>query len=181
MDGTIMEVTLKITRSHGRTIPEPNVKVGPVNNVLSSLFESLEMRINDKQTESGRYYPVQVVILKIVAFILKQYAEDGKSTYELIIALKDLKGTVCKIHLTQQFVWEPWNAYQWQTNNRIWYRWWSPKKIQSGNCNQSKKLQSENLARNAWPHPKFFQIPVTLDSSSFEPGVVQTGQKSKTS
>ena len=54
MDGTIMEVTLKITRSHGRTIPEPNVKVGPVNNVLSSLFESLEMRINDKQiTESG--------------------------------------------------------------------------------------------------------------------------------
>jgi hypothetical protein len=53
MDGTIMEVTLKITRSHGRTIPEPNVKVGPVNNVLSSLFESLEMRINDKQiTES---------------------------------------------------------------------------------------------------------------------------------
>jgi len=42
------------------------------------------MHINDKQiTESGRYYPVQVVILKIVAFILKQYAEDGKSTYEL--------------------------------------------------------------------------------------------------
>ena len=80
------------------------VKVGPVNNVLSSLFESLEMRINDKQTESGRYYPVQVVILKIVAFILKQYAEDGKSTYELIIALTELKGTVCKIHLTQQFV-----------------------------------------------------------------------------
>ena len=101
---TIMEVTLKITKSHGRTIPEPNVKVGPVNNVLSSLFESLEMRINDKQTESGRYYPVQVVILKIVAFILKQYAEDGKSTYELIIALTELKGTVCKIHLTQQFV-----------------------------------------------------------------------------
>jgi len=42
MDGTIMEVTLKITKSDGRTIPEPNVKVGPVNNVLSSLFESLK-------------------------------------------------------------------------------------------------------------------------------------------
>jgi len=52
------------------------------------------MRINDKQTESGRYYPVQVVILKIVAFILKQYAEDGKSTYELIIALKEMKGSI---------------------------------------------------------------------------------------
>jgi hypothetical protein len=40
------------------------VKVGPVNNVLSSLFESLEMRINDKQiTESGRYYPYRVQVL----------------------------------------------------------------------------------------------------------------------
>ena len=59
-----MEVTLKITKSDGRTIPEPNVKVGPVNNVLSSLFESLEMRINDKQiTESGRYYPYRVQVL----------------------------------------------------------------------------------------------------------------------
>jgi len=39
----------KITR------PEPSVEVGPVNNVLSSLFESMQMQINDRQiTESGR-------------------------------------------------------------------------------------------------------------------------------
>jgi len=42
----------KITR------PEPSVEVGPVNNVLSSLFESMQMQINDREiTESGRDYP----------------------------------------------------------------------------------------------------------------------------
>jgi len=35
----------KITR------PEPSVEVGPVNNVLSSLFESMQMQINDRQIE----------------------------------------------------------------------------------------------------------------------------------
>jgi hypothetical protein len=54
----MMEVTLKITKSDGRTMPEPSVEVGPVNNVLSSLFESMQMQINDRQiTESGRDYP----------------------------------------------------------------------------------------------------------------------------
>lgn len=39
-------------------MPEPSVEVGPVNNVLSSLFESMQMQINDRQiTESGRDYP----------------------------------------------------------------------------------------------------------------------------
>jgi hypothetical protein len=54
----MMEVTLKITKSDGRTMPEPSVEVGPVNNVLSSLFESMQMQINDREiTESGRDYP----------------------------------------------------------------------------------------------------------------------------
>jgi len=121
--------------------------------------------------------------LQKLCILANGWDHNGSDAQNNKISRQDNSGTKCKSgaskQCTQQFVWEPWNAYQWQTNNRIWYRWWSPKKIQSGNCNQSKKLQSENLARNAWPHPKFFQIPVTLDSSSFEPGVVQTGQKSK--
>jgi len=58
LSDAMMEVTLKITKSDGRTMPEPSVEVGPVNNVLSSLFESMQMQINDRQiTESGRDYP----------------------------------------------------------------------------------------------------------------------------
>ena len=50
----MMEVTLKITKSDGRTMPEPSVEVGR-KTVLSSLFESMQMQINDRQiTESGR-------------------------------------------------------------------------------------------------------------------------------
>ena len=58
LSDAMMEVTLKITKSDGRTMPEPSVEVGPVNNVLSSLFESMQMQINDREiTESGRDYP----------------------------------------------------------------------------------------------------------------------------
>jgi len=57
LSDAMMEVTLKITKSDGRTMPEPSVEVGR-KTVLSSLFESMQMQINDRQiTESGRDYP----------------------------------------------------------------------------------------------------------------------------
>jgi hypothetical protein len=112
------------------TIPEPNVKVGPVNNVLSSFFESLEIRINDKQiTESGRYRKSY------------NYCHQNLKKNTTANIQSDTDNILIDYHRVAICL--------------------TPKKIQSGNCNcnWSKKLQSENLARNAcnadqWPHPK---------------------------
>ncbi len=58
LSDAMMEVRLKITKSDGSTMPEPSVEVGPVNNILYSLFESLEMRINGIGiTQSENNYP----------------------------------------------------------------------------------------------------------------------------
>ena len=58
LSDAMMEVSLKITKSDGSTLPEPNAKVGPVNNVLGSLFEKMGMTINGRRVTSIDYcYP----------------------------------------------------------------------------------------------------------------------------
>jgi len=63
-----LEVQCAIVKKDG-TIPAATAKVGPVNNVLSSLFESVRLYINDKNiTSAPAYYPYKSYITNVLTY-----------------------------------------------------------------------------------------------------------------
>ena len=70
---TMIECTVVITKNDGKTVPEKTKMVGPVNMCLSSLFESVSVRLNDVTiTSSGRYYPYKCFLQTLLSFSANQ-------------------------------------------------------------------------------------------------------------
>ncbi len=66
---TYCEVTVKITKSDGVSVPNVNNLVGPVNNVLHSLFESVRLTINDVPISvSPGNYPYKAYITNCLTY-----------------------------------------------------------------------------------------------------------------
>lgn len=58
---THIQVTVKITKSDGKTLPDKTKNVAPVNNILHSMFDTYRMKINDVLvTKNSSYYPYKV-------------------------------------------------------------------------------------------------------------------------
>ena len=65
----LMMVTVIITKSDGTSLPETVKVVAPCNNMISSLFASNVMKINDDQiTASGELYPYKCYLQKMLTF-----------------------------------------------------------------------------------------------------------------
>lgn len=65
----LMMATVIITKADGVSLPERNKVVAPCNNILSSLFASNVMKINDDIiTASGELYPYKCYLQKTLTF-----------------------------------------------------------------------------------------------------------------
>ena len=63
-----LEVSCAIVKANG-SVPDPNKTVGPVNNLLHSLFHSVRLVINDKPiTTSESHYPYKAYITHCLTF-----------------------------------------------------------------------------------------------------------------
>lgn len=70
----MLECTVVITKKDG-TLPTlgNSVLVAPVNNMLSSLFESVSIKINDKRiTASSSYYPYKCYLQNLLSYDIGQ-------------------------------------------------------------------------------------------------------------
>ena len=66
---TYCEVTIKITKSDGVTLPDTSKLVGPVNNILHSLFEAVRLTINDVPISvSPSNYPYKAYITNCLTY-----------------------------------------------------------------------------------------------------------------
>lgn len=67
ISNVIVEATVLITKADG-TVPLATAKVAPINNMLSSLFETVSMRINDNLiTASGSQYSFKDYIQTVLS------------------------------------------------------------------------------------------------------------------
>jgi hypothetical protein len=65
---TYMEINLLITKSDG-SLPDKSKKVGLVNNILHSMFESVRLYINDTLISiSPKHYPYKAYIGTVLTF-----------------------------------------------------------------------------------------------------------------
>ena len=79
LEDALMKVNLIITKKDGLTLPDIDKNVGPINNVLGSLFEDMRMKINDDElTQSGEYYPYKCYLKKLLTF------SDGVKATQLL-------------------------------------------------------------------------------------------------
>jgi hypothetical protein len=66
---TYCEVTIKITKNDGLTLPDTSQLVGPVNNILHSLFEAVRLTINDIPISvSPGNYPYKAYITNCLTY-----------------------------------------------------------------------------------------------------------------
>lgn len=76
LSDTLMRVKVQIVKKGTSTLPDANAKVGPVNNVIGSLFSKMTLKINDDPvTTSPEYYPYKCYLKKLLTF-----DDDVKST-----------------------------------------------------------------------------------------------------
>lgn len=65
----LMQATVIITKADGVSLPDKTKFVGPVNNSIGSLFQSLQMRINDDiVTTATDLYPYRCYIQNLLTF-----------------------------------------------------------------------------------------------------------------
>jgi len=65
---TYMELNVLITKSDG-TLPDKTKKVGLVNNIMHSMFESIRLFVNDTLISvSPQYYPFKAYISTILTY-----------------------------------------------------------------------------------------------------------------
>lgn len=64
-----LQVTIKITKSDSKTLPDKTKNVAPVNNILHSLFDTYRMKINDTLvTKNSSYYPYRAYITNCLTY-----------------------------------------------------------------------------------------------------------------
>lgn len=69
LSDALISATIHITKNDGVSMPEATAKVGPVNNVLGSLFERVTMRINDEEiSTNSEFYPHRCYVRKLLSF-----------------------------------------------------------------------------------------------------------------
>ena len=72
LNKTLIECTVVITKKDG-TLPDTTQSVAPVNMCLTSLFDSVSVRLNDVSiTSSGRYYPFKCYLQTLLSFDYNQ-------------------------------------------------------------------------------------------------------------
>lgn len=65
----LMSATVHITKADGVSMPDVTAKVGPINNVLSSLFDRMTMRINDDEiSPNSDNYAYKCYMKKLLSF-----------------------------------------------------------------------------------------------------------------
>ena len=65
----LMQANVIITKEDGVTLPDSTSEIGPSNNLLSTLFSSCIMKINDDIiTASGELYPYKCYVSKILTY-----------------------------------------------------------------------------------------------------------------
>jgi hypothetical protein len=64
----LMSVTVHITKNDGIALPETSAKVGPVNNVVGSLFDRLTMCINDDKVSTSDLYGYTCYMKRLLSF-----------------------------------------------------------------------------------------------------------------
>lgn len=68
LNKTLIECTVVIQKKDG-SLPDKTKNVGPVNMCLTSLFDSVSVRLNDVNiTSSGRYYPYKCYLQTLLSF-----------------------------------------------------------------------------------------------------------------
>jgi hypothetical protein len=73
---TLMKVRLQIVKKGTNELPNPTAKVGPVNNVIGSLFEKMTLKINDELvTTVPENYAYKCYLKRLLTF-----NEDVKTT-----------------------------------------------------------------------------------------------------
>jgi hypothetical protein len=73
---TLMQVRLQIVKKGTNVLPDASAKVGPVDNVLGSLFSKVSLKINDDPvTTVPEYYPFKCYLKKVLT-----YNDDVKNT-----------------------------------------------------------------------------------------------------
>lgn len=61
IQNTHLEVQIAILKTKDNSVPDTAKNVGPINNVLHSLFESICVKVNDTEiTKSASAYPYKV-------------------------------------------------------------------------------------------------------------------------
>jgi hypothetical protein len=66
---TFMELNVVITKSDGVSLPDPTKKVGLVNNILHSMFDSVRLYINDTLISvSPKHYAYKAYISTILTY-----------------------------------------------------------------------------------------------------------------
>lgn len=64
-----LEVTIKITKSDGTTLPDKLRNVAPVNNVLHSMWETVRVTVNDDYvTKNPNFYPYKAYITNCLTY-----------------------------------------------------------------------------------------------------------------
>lgn len=85
LSDALIELTLNITKADGVTMPDPSSKVGPVNNVLGSVFSNVTLKINDNAvTEASDFYGYKCYMKRLLTFNedvkIAQYQTSGYVT-----------------------------------------------------------------------------------------------------
>jgi hypothetical protein len=76
LSDTLIKVKLQIVKKGQNVLPDASAKVGPVNNILGSLFWKMCMKINDDPvTTTPEYYPYKCYLKKLLTF-----SDDVKSS-----------------------------------------------------------------------------------------------------
>jgi len=82
----MIEVQVKITKKDG-TLPSATTKVAPVANMLSSLFETVSLRVNDVLiTSSGSHYGYKDYVQTLLTF-----SGDAKASLQAKVYFDGLK------------------------------------------------------------------------------------------
>lgn len=69
IQNTHLEVQISIVKASDGKVPDTAKEVGPVNNILHSLFESVSLKINDQPiTKSAGNYPYKAFISNILTY-----------------------------------------------------------------------------------------------------------------
>jgi hypothetical protein len=76
LSDTLMKVRLQIVKKGTNQLPNPDAKIGPVNNVIGSLFEKMTLKINDELvTTVPELYAYKCYLKRLLTF-----NEDVKAT-----------------------------------------------------------------------------------------------------
>ena len=78
MNNIFIELTLKLTKSDGTDISKAEVKTGFINNIFHSLFQNVEVKLNQKTvTDSDQNYHYLAYLTKLMSYSPEFFETQG--------------------------------------------------------------------------------------------------------